>query len=201
MTFLYSRKLQLILLSCWLLGMGLMFTQITGEGGLLLVRASAPAPERPLDARLGHIPAPPALADEPKPEPAPPPRPVADPRLNRFLALRFEQAEGEHQGTLVLDMDYVAAQTHGFSADKIYSYYLDGEPTFVIALGEPWVSDIGNISLPGAMPQVKGINLIVSKSQHLRLLVHTNAMHVASGARLEVSPTSSGLRAEVRLPR
>jgi hypothetical protein len=195
MIFLYSRKLQFVLLLCWLAGMTAMYVQITGERPLWLAKASERIVERGQKARLGHMP------EMSAPVPQPAPVPAADPKLNRCLELRLDQITGEHADTLTLEVDYVAALTKGFSIDKAHGYYLKDAPTFVIEMGEPWVSDIGNASFPGTLPQVANLELIVSKSRHLRLLVHTRSMRIASGAKLRVSPTEAGIRAEIHLPR
>lgn len=199
MIFLYSRKSQLALLVCWLIGMTVMYVQIIGERPLWLAKASERIVDREQRARLGHVPVLPEPAAVPVP--APPSRPVADPVLNRCLAMRTEQGAGEQGDTLVVELDYVAAQTKGFAIEKARGYYLEDAPTFVVALGEPWTSDIGNASFPGAMPQMTGMELIVSKSRHLRLLVHTRSMRVARGANVHITPTDAGMRAEIRLPR
>ena len=207
MIFFYSRKLQCFLLFCWLLGMGYMFLQVLDEGPRLLAhQTGAPAaqpagqPATP-DVRLGRVPevTPKELLPEKTPPPAP--QPAADPHLNRFLALRAEQASTEGGGTLVLEMDFVPAQHKGFTPEKLQNYYLSDAPTLVLSLGESWVSDIGNVALPGGMEQVTGMNLIVSKSKHLRLQVHTRSMSLAMKATVQVTPTDTGLRAEVHLPK
>ena len=103
--------------------------------------------------------------------------------------------------TLILEVHYLAATNKGFTHQKAHGYYLDGSPTFVLALGEPWTSDIGTPSFQGSLSQLVKVEMIVSKSKNLRLLVHTRAMPVARGARYQVVPTATGIRAEVRLPR
>lgn len=198
MIFLYSRKSQLVLLLCWLIGMTVMYVQITGERPLWLAKASERIVDHAQKARLGRVPdIEPAVPQAP----APPPLPAADPVLNRCLAMRTNQSMDEQADTLAVDLDYIAAQKKGFSLEKAHGYYLEDAPTFVVAFGEPWISDIGHASFPGAMQQVTGLELIVSKSKHLRLLVHTRSMRIARGAKFHISPTETGLRVEIRLPR
>ena len=198
MIVLYSRKSQFVLLLCWLIGMSYVYVQITGERPLWLAKAGEGVLDRPQQARLGQMPELPEPAPPSEPEPA---QPVADPTLNRGLALRVNQGVGEQTDTLILELDYVAAQTDGFTIEKVRSYYLADSPTFVVALGAPWASDIENTSFSNLMPQVTRLNLIVSESQNLRLLVHTRSMSIAQGARLRTSSTDTGIRAEIRLPR
>jgi hypothetical protein len=194
MIFLYSRKMQIGLLLIWLAGMALMYAQIDRE------RSSGPDLE--VEAILGHMPEMPALPTEPETpaEPQPDPRPAADPVLNRCLDLRVEQS-GEKADTLVLELDYVAAQTGGFALEKAHGYHYADAPVFVVALGEPWISDIGNVSFPGPIPEVSDVNLVVSKSQNMRLLINTKSMRTARGAKLSLSPADAGMRVEIHLPR
>jgi hypothetical protein len=205
MIFLYSRKSQCVLLLCWLIGMIFMYVQLSGTRQHRPVEVDERAVDSGQKVRLGEAPelpvqeAPPAR--ETLPVPPSPARPAADPELNRCLALRVEQGTGGHEDTLTLELDYVAAQTKGFSIEKARSYYLEDEAAFVVALGEPWISDVGNLSFPGTMPQVTGLKLIVSKSRNLRLLVHTRSMNIAREAKLQLSPTDTGIRAEIRLRR
>ena len=208
MIFFYSRKLQCILLACWLLGMGYIFFQVIGESPRLLAHQTTKTVglPKPPEVRLGQVPevtAEAAIHAEapPKPEPKPAPTPAADQHLNRFLALRTNLAFEDGVDILVLELDYVPAQQKGFTAEKTQTYYLSDAPTFVLSLGGSWVSDIGNVTLPGSMEQVTGMNLIVSRSNHLRLLVHTRSMAIARGARAEITPTETGLRATIHLPR
>jgi hypothetical protein len=201
MIFLYSRKVQLVLLLCWFAGMTAMYVQITGERPFWLVKAFELTAERGRQkARLGQAPELPAPVQQPAP--APVARPAPDPKLNRCLALRVSQGAGEDTDTLILELDYVAARTKGFKIDAARSYYLKDVPVFVVELGRPWISDIGDASFPIDMPQAVGVELIVFKSGYLRLLVRTKAMHIASaGKLLRVAPTDTGLRAEVEFPR
>jgi hypothetical protein len=195
---LYSRKLQLVMLLCWFVGMTFMYVQITGERPLWLIKASKKIVEHSQEARLGQVELP-APVDLPAPVRAL--RPPADPELNRCLAMRVNTGTGEHANTLHVELDYVAAQTKGFTIEKARGYYLTGEPTDVVALGEPWTSDIGNASFTVAMPQATKLNLIVSKSRNLRLLVHTRSIPVALGAKFHISPTDTGIRLDIQMPR
>ena len=192
--FLYSRKLQLVLLLCWLAGMTFMYVQIIGERPLWLVNASERIHARTEKARLGAVPEMAARLEAPAPDP----RPAADPRLNRCLALRVTPGADGRADALVLELDYVAAQAKGFTLEKIRGYYLNDAPTYVVALGEPWTSDIGNAAFPVSMSHVTGLNVVVTKAGALRLLVHTRTMREAKNARLNVSATEKGLRAEIR---
>jgi hypothetical protein len=207
MIILYSRKAQLVLLLCWLAGMTYVYARITGEHPFRLhdnEQIAAPAQE----ARLGQVPelsVPPEpverseLAEQPVPvhvvQPAP------DPELNRGLALRVSLDIGEHTDMLIVELDYIAAYKGGFTIEKARSYYLADAPTFVVALGAPWVSDIENTSFPGIMPQVTRLNLILSESRNLRLLVHTTSMSIARGAKSHITSTDTGIRMEIQLPR
>lgn len=197
MIFLYSRKSQLVLLLFWLIGMTIMYVQITGERPFWLVKATERITERREKARLGQAPVLPAANAA---APAPAASPARDPILNRCLELRVEQGVDGHPDTLVMEVDFVPALNKGFTVEKARGYYLEDAPTYVVTLGEPWTSTIGAPLIPGAMPQVASVNMIVSKSRHLRLLVHTKAMRIARGAKLHVSPTDKGIRVEVQLP-
>jgi hypothetical protein len=195
MIFLYSRKLQLGLLLVWLAGLAFLYAQVTGEQPpepskkpAPLVEAGPPKPPKQ--------PEPPA-STTPPPPPAPDPRPAADPVLNRCLGLRLDQAAD----TLILELDYVAAQKNGFSIEKARGYHYADAPTYVVTLGAPWVSDIGNASFPGPLPQVAGVSLVVSKSRNLRLLIQTKTPGAARGAKLSLAASDKGLRAEIHLPR
>ena len=208
MIFFYSRKLQCILLTCWLLGMGYIFFQIIDASPRLLAHQTTKAigQPKPAEVLLGQVPEITAEAvvpaeAPPKPEPKPAPTPAADPHLNRFLALRTDLASEDGVDVLVLELDYVPAQQKGFTAEKTQTYYLSDAPTFVLSLGGSWVSDIGNVTLPGSMEQMTGMNLIVSRSNHLRLLVHTRSMAIAREARAEITSTETGLRATIHLPK
>jgi hypothetical protein len=201
--FLYSRKPQLLLLLCWLLGMAFMYVQATGLRPLWLADASQRIHAGGEKARLGAVPEIPARPEAPVLSEAPPrdPGPAAHPELNRCLAFRVvRNAEGQAD-TLVLEMDYVAAQRKGFTIGKAHGYPLKGASAYAVEFDAPWVSDIGEASFPLSMPQATELKLMVSKTRHLRLLVHTRSMREARGARLRVTPTDTGLKAEIRFPR
>lgn len=205
----YSRKSQFVLLLCWLLSMTVMYVRTTGKHALWLVKADELIVDRAQKARLGPVPEMPVPATPPVPTMTPPPppvpdpapRPAADPSLNRCLAVRVNQDTDNNADILKVELDYVAAQTKGFTFKTAHGYCLVDAPVFVVELGEPWTSDIGNASFPGTMPQITGLDLIVSKSRHLRLLVRTRSMRIAQDAKLHISPTDTGMRAEIRLPR
>lgn len=201
MIFLYSRKLQLVLLLFWCIGVTVLYIHTTGERPLWLAKASERIVQRDQKARIGQTPELPAPESPPAPVPAPVKQPEADPVLNRCLAMRVDQNAGDHADMLTVELDYVAAREKGFTVEKAYSYYLEDAPTFVVELGEPWTSDVGNAPVPGTVPQATHLNLIVSKSRHLRLLVHTPSMRVAKNAKLAASPTETGIRMEIQLPR
>lgn len=207
MIFLYSRKSQFVLLLCWAVGMLILYVQTTGEHPVWLAAAEKQISDHSQKARLGRAPQKTAPVSEVAPSPPPVSAPAsvalpdADPVLNRCLAIQASAAAGERTDTLTLEIDYVAARTKGFTPEKTRNYYLEDAPVFVVALGEPWISDVKQISLPETLPQLGVVELIVSKSRHLRLLVHTRSMHVAKGAKLHISPTSTGMRAEIQLPR
>ena len=193
----YSRQAQFVLLACWIVGMTFAYVRITGESPHWLMRAGEKIVEKQ-EARLGRMPEP--IVPAPQPLAVQAARPAADPELNRCLAVRVRQGAGEREDALILELDYVAAQKEGFAVEKARGYYLDDEPTFVVALGAPWTSDMGNASFPVAMPQVAKVSLIVSKSRNLRLLVHTKSMSVSRGAKSYTTPTDTGMRVEIRLP-
>ncbi len=186
------------MLICWLIGMAFVYTKITSEYPVWLEEIDEQTGVLQQEARLGQ---PPEIS-----VPAEPPAqvvqhlPTPDPLLNRCVELKLINADSENN-MLVLELDYVAAQTDGFSIEKVRSYYLGDAPTFVVALGEPWVSDSGNITFSRPLPQIPSLNMIVSKSRNLRLLVHTNNMHIARNAKLKVSPVDKGMRLEIQLPR
>ena len=198
MIILYSRKAQLVLLLCWLAGMTFAYVRITDDHPLL-VKVSEKIVDRAQEARVGRPPAPSVPAAPPAPVHAA--RPAADPELNRCLAMRVGQGTGDRADTLILELDYVAAQKEGFTIAKARGYYLDDEAAYVVALGAPWTSDIGNASFPGAMPQVTKLDLIVSKTRNLRVLIHTKSMSVSRGAKSHITPTDTGIRVEIGLPR
>lgn len=195
MIFLHSRKTQLFLLALWLVGMAVLYTQTTGERPRWLTRASEQRPHNEQPVRIGQEPVLPATA---MPVPVPSARSEADPTLNRCLAWRVTQSAN----TLVVDLDYVAAQENGFSIEKVLGYHLKDAPLYVVALGEPWISDVREPSMRGAIPQVAGLNLIVSPElRQLRLVIQAQSMHIARGAKFRVSPTDTGMRVEIQLPR
>lgn len=204
MVFLYSRKIQFVLLLCWLCGMLFIVVESTGEMPEWLAEATEQEPAQDKKARIGDVPEP--LAQTPEPpqiiEPVPPkpeksPLPEPHPELNRCLALRQVAVEGDAKNVLVLEMDYVAAQNKGFRIEKAHTYYLDDSPVFVIAFGAPWTSDIGNTQLQVGMRTVSHVNLILSKSHTLRLLIQTQSMQDSRRARARITPTDTGLRAEI----
>ena len=107
MIFLYSRKSQFVLLLCWLIGMAVMYAQVTGERPLWLVKAEERVADGNQKVRLGHVPE--LRVQAAAPSPAPAPQPAPDPVLNRCLAMRVGQGTGEHADTLTLELDYIAA--------------------------------------------------------------------------------------------
>ena len=200
MVFLYSRKLQLIMLLCWLAGMFFLYTRISGIYTDWSVEENELLRSARQEARLGATPSLPA-APEPV-EAAPPviPAPAPDPELNRCLDLRLVHADPE-SSTLVFELDYIPAAANGFTLEKAHSYHIDDNPAFVVALGEPWVSDAGSSSFSTSLPQAPNVQLIVSKSKHLRLLFRTNSLQTARKASFSAYPTDRGIRLEIRLPK
>jgi len=198
MIILYSRKAQLVLLACWFVGMTFAYVQITGERPHWLMKVSERVVDRNQAAQIGQ--APELLVPATQPAPVHAAQPAADPELNRCLAMRVNPGNGDQADTLIVELDYVAAQTRGFTIDKASGYYLDDEPTFVVALGTPWTSDIGNASFPVTMPHITKVNLIVSKSRNLRLLVHTKSIGASRAAKAHTTPTNTGIRVAIRLP-
>ncbi|MDR0827744.1 MAG: hypothetical protein LBN33_07705 [Desulfovibrio sp.] len=166
------------------------------------------------DARFFHqadippaVTAEPSVAALPVPElPAPAPQPVvakrpeADAVKNRAEALRVTtQSEGDSKA-LVLDFDYVPAQAKGFAPAATKHYFMEGSPTFVLALGEHWIMDIEQKSYSTGLPQVGSVSVILSRSNNLRFLVHTRTMAQAIGARVKINPTATGLQAIIHVP-
>lgn len=194
MIFLYSRKSQLFLLALWLVGMAVLYTQTTGERPHWSTRASEQSSPNEQPVRIGQEPAAPAAT----PVPVQSALSEADPTLNRCLAWRVKQ----NAGAVVVDLDYIAARENGFSIEKVIGYHLRDAPVYVVAFGEPWISEIRDPSILGTIPQVAGLNVIISPQlRQLRLVVHTQSMHVARGAKFHVSPADTGMRVEIQLPR
>jgi hypothetical protein len=196
--FFYSRKPQLLLLLGWTLGLAFMFVYVTGDESSPF-RPKTDVTQR-AGARLGEMP---TLEERPAPVPAAqiPATPAGDPELNLCTALRvMPRAEGKEK-KLVLELDYIPALTNGFTPDKARNYYIEEPPTFVVALGEPWKTELKPTMIPVDMPETNGVSLIVSRSRHLRVLVHTRTEQQAVRAKVKVSPTENGLRAEVYFAR
>ncbi|MBQ4133680.1 MAG: hypothetical protein IJD04_08125 [Desulfovibrionaceae bacterium] len=193
--FLYSRKPQIIMLLCWLAAMGFIYAQADNDYFDLSEEMEDLSEKQ--EVSLGKSP------EIHVPPPLPPapvsPQPPADPTVNHCLDLRLVNADTE-ENAIVLELDYIAAQTNGFAPEKARSYYIDDSPTFVIALGEPWVSETGNASFTRPLPQVPSLNLIVSRSKNLRLLVHTSTVQLARKARFNAFRTDRGVRIEIYLP-
>jgi hypothetical protein len=219
--FLYSRKPQLILLFCWCIAMGALFTYATGNNPLHFL------PEDPLQflrglsmpesrARLGAAPQePPAplavpsvvlpAQRTPLPVPAAEPAPERriNPAVNRGTALRiFPEADGDAH-KLVLEFDYAAAEKNGFTLGRARKFYTRDTPTptVVVDLGSPWELDMKERTHPLAMPQATQVSLWTTKSGRLRLVTHTRNFAEASGARVLLRRTSTGLREEIYFPR
>ena len=209
MIFFYSRKVQGLMLICWLVGILYMLAQVTYVRPRLLAHRAPIAASTTSEVRLGKIPEAPAQQVQLPKEPTLPARPAPDPHINRLLSIRAihanpEQLPDQHREgavPLVLEMDFVPASQKGFTIEKTSSYYLADQPAFVIALGVPWKSDISHLPPHEAVPHVKNVELVVSKSDHLRIIVHTSTMTQARDARLETAPTATGMRAIVHLPK
>lgn len=195
MIFLYSRKTQVFLLLLWLVCMAVLYAQTTGERPHWLTGDSEQILHNEQPVRIGQEAVLPAAAT---PVPVRSVRSGADPTLNRCLEWRVKQSAN----TLVVELDYVAARENGFSIEKAFGYSLRDAPVYVVTFGGPWTSDIREPSIPGAIPQVAGLNLIISPQlRQLRLVIHTQSMNVARGAKFRVSPTPAGMRVEIQLPR
>ena len=205
MIFFYSRKVQGLMLICWLMGILYMLVQVTDIRPRLLAHRAPIAASTASEVRLGTIPEVPAQQVQPPKETTLPARPAPDPHINRLLSIRAIHASPDQlqdgAAPLVLEMDFVPASQKGFTIEKTNSYYLADQPAFVIALGVPWKSDIPHLPPHEAVPNVKNVELVVSKSDHLRIIVHTSTMTQARGARLETAPTATGMRAIVHLPK
>jgi hypothetical protein len=201
MIFLYSRKMQMLSLLFWCVGVAVMFFVVTGQRPLWLAEAT----QRDLlaaQARLG-APAPveatPATAVEP-PAPVKPDRPEADPTLNRCLALRATPGQGAKAKELSLTLDYVAARSKGFTLDKAHGYYLADAPAYVIDFGRPWAPLAAETTIPLDMPEALRVELLVSQSKHLRLLIRTRSMREAERARLSLSAEDGAVGATIVFP-
>jgi hypothetical protein len=220
--FLYSRKPQLILLFCWCIALAALFTYATGNNPLQFL------PEDPLQflrrislsesrARLGAVPQePPAPSAAPSvllpaertplPIPAPEPAPAVnrpDPAVNRGTALRiFPEADGDAR-KLVLEFDYAAAEKNGFTLKRARKFYTSDTPTptLVVDLGGPWELDMKERTYPLAIPQATQVSLWTTKSRQLRLVTHIRTLAEASGARVFLRRTPTGLREEIHFPR
>ena len=198
MIFFYSRKPLLVMLVFWLIGMAFVYTKITGDYPDWLEEINEQTSVQQQEVRLGHSPEVPAAVKPSVQSNLHLPSP--DLLLNRCIDLKLLSADSANN-TLTLELDYVAAQKNGFSTENLRSYYLSDSPTFVIALGEPWVADSGNITFTRPLPQISSINMIISKSRNLRLLVHTGSMHIAKNTKLKASPAGKGIKLEIQLPR
>jgi hypothetical protein len=187
MLFLYSRRIQIILLLCWSAGMVGMYAAIIGSDARLFHRAdiSQAATAKP------NVAQPPAPAPQSVPA-------KTDPTRNRAEALRITTETEGGGTTLVLEFDYLPAESKGFAPAKTRAYYLEGAPTFVLSLGEHWIMDIEQKSYPVDLPQAKGVTLILSQSNHFRILTHTRTNEQAMHARAQISPTATGLQAKIR---
>jgi hypothetical protein len=201
MIFLYSRKMQLLSLLCWCAGMAVMFFVVTGQRPLWLAEASL----RDLRAEQARLGAPAPVEASPAPEvkpsaPAEAARPEADAVLNRCLALRATPGQGEKAKELTLTLDYVAALQKGFSLEKANGYYLADTPAYVIDFGRPWAPLTTESVIPLDMPDASQVEVFVSQSKHLRLMVRTRSMREAQGARLSLSAVDGAVKATLVFP-
>jgi hypothetical protein len=227
--FLYSRKPQIILLFCWCLALGALFTYATGNNPLQFL------PEDPLQflrgismsesrARLGSVPQEPPLTTVPQdlqaplavpsvvlpaqrtplPVPAEPaPERRISPVVNLGTALRiFPEADGDAH-KLVLEFDYAAAEKNGFTLGRARKFYTSDTPTptVVVDLGSPWELNMKERTHPLDMPQATQVSLWTTRSGQLRLVTHTRNLAEASGARVLLRRTPTGLREEIYFPR
>ncbi|MDR0827010.1 MAG: hypothetical protein LBN33_03905 [Desulfovibrio sp.] len=183
MWFLYSRKIQFILLLCWSAGMVGLYVAVIGSDARLFhsKEISQAAITKPSVAQLPHTGV----------------KTSADPTRNKAEALRVSTQTEGGTATLVLEFDYVPAQAQGFVPAKTYSYYIENPSTFVLSLGEHWIMNIEKKTYPVDLPQVSGISLILSQSNHLRILTHTHSSVQAMNARAQISPTATGLQARI----
>jgi hypothetical protein len=197
MFFLYSRKPQFVLLLCWCAALAFMFTDITGGESQIFTLDGGVKPAQDSEPRLGDEHVPPLEVAPEQPQSAVTPDPV----LNQGTALRvIARPDGDENG-LVLEFDYVPAQTKGFTPDRARNYYIEEPPAFVVSLGEPWVADIEPKFFPVDMRQASGVSLIVSQSRHLRLLTHVHTRDQAAEAKARISRTKTGLKAEIHFGR
>lgn len=192
MLFFYSRRVQFILLLCWSVGMVVMYAAIIGSDPHFFYRAdiSQASTAKPSVAQL-------PVTDNPPPPPPATVKTNADPTRNKAGALRITTQTEGCTTALVLDFDYVPAESNGFIPDKTYAYFIDSPPTFVLSLGEHWIMDIGQKKYPVDLPQVDGVTIILSQSNHLRILTHTRTTAQARSAKVKIIPTPAGLQAQI----
>ncbi len=216
MIFIYSRKIQCLLLFCWLAIMAILYLNLRESFDFQDDFAEAPIEE----AVVGKIP-----EQEPKktspllPAPAFAPLPIQAPSSeqtqpiqktqtksqidrkktanNRFLGMELAQSEVSPQDTLSLDIDYVPAKNKPFSLDTIKTYHFADQPVFVIEFGEPWVFEAKSENYENILPQVEKIQLLVSKSKYMRLLVYTETMEMAKNTQFHAELTENGLKGEI----
>ncbi|MDR1855892.1 MAG: hypothetical protein LBR22_01845 [Desulfovibrio sp.] len=200
MRFLYSRKPQLLLLLIWFLGLAFLFGVIT-KGDISFFRTPVVSQTAPT---LGSVPMPkePTATAEPPAKVRDEPGTAGDPILNHSTALRIiPNADGDGH-VLVLELDYVPAATKGFTLNMAKCYYIESPPAFVIALGEPWRTDLQvDTSFHADMRQVRAINVILTHSRNHRLIVSTRSEEQARMAHAQLSATGTGLKAEIYFPR
>jgi LysM repeat protein len=73
MFFFYSRKLQIVMLMLWCMGVAAMYTAVTGGGADFFLAGKDTAPIENAAASVGAVPEPSRPAPLPPPAPAPPP--------------------------------------------------------------------------------------------------------------------------------
>jgi hypothetical protein len=215
--FLYSRKPQILLLFCWSVALAGLFVYSTGHETLFFPHATEPPGQA--KARLGELPPPPESPSLPDVQPAVPPPgsheppPVSEPAhsahparssvstINQGTDFRvFPDADGDEK-KLVLEFDYIPAGENGFTLDKAHNFYTEDTPTVVIALGSPWELDVSRKNHSLAMKQATRASLWMTEARQLRMVTHTRTFAEAAGAKVRLTRTQSGLRAEIHFPR
>ncbi len=195
--FLYSRKLQILLLITWCIAMCAMYFYVTHNTPIWL--EGIVDKQETQEVHLGVIPEIKNVITEIEQEPQGN-TPAAHDTMNRCYDFRVEQVAGAGYDMINIHVDYVAAKNNGFSIDKIEDYYLSESPTYVLSLGKPWINDAKMTDHSIILPQLKNIKLILSKSDTLRLLIATTNNKFARNIKLKIDKTDTGFEAQLRIP-
>ncbi len=199
MFFLYSRKTQSILLLLWFVSVVALFLYTTNQYTVL---RDSLIPQNDASNATPHIGSIPQIDTPQTTEQTPPQQtaqqPPADPTLNRCTAIKLTYMDDTPPPMLVVDVDFIAAQENGVTLKDINGYYLSDEPTYVITFGAPWITDVSHVDFtPEKNSPIKNIQCIVSKSQHMRLIIHMTSVQIARKAKLTLVETDRGIQAQV----